>query len=263
MAERERTYVVMRGGLGDIVLAQKALHELRGKPGAGELCIATESKYADLFLAGGTADSLLLISGPRDAKRLRRELQAAGETVYNLDHPFSGQRHRRDSLHITERIDEILGTSCGNSPPILSIPPASLGSPHAVLTWASSAEGKIPPASVRAEIWRHFREACLTSGLRPVSISSPTDGTEDGDRVSGSLLQLCAVVRGASLYVGCDTGFSHVAASGSVASVVCHIGHTLARCGVNNENADILYYRENSVVDSADVGRRIDTALGH
>lgn len=262
MAARERTYVVMRGGLGDIVLAQRALRELRCKPEVGELCVATESKYADLFLGGGLVDSLLLVSGPRGAKRLRSELQAAGETVYNLDHPFSGQRHRRDSLHITERIDEILGTSCGNLPPILGIPPASLGCPHAVLTWASSSESKIPAGSVRLDIWRHFRAACLAAGIRPVSISSPEDGTEEGDRVSGSLLQLCAVVRGASLYVGCDTGFSHVAASGAVASVVCHIGHALARCGVNNENADILYYRENSAVDPAAVSRSIDTALG-
>ncbi len=253
----------MRGGLGDIVLAQMALRELRSKPGVGELCIATEPKYADLFLGGGVIDSLLLISGPRDAKRLRSELQAAGETVYNLDHPFSGQRHRRDSLHITERIDEILGTSCGNSPPMLDIPPTSLGSPHGVLTWASSSESKIPPGSARTAIWRHFRAACLTAGLRPVSISLPSADAEEGDRVSGSLLQLCAVVRGASLYVGCDTGFSHVAASGAVTSVVCHIGHPLARCGVNNKSADILYYRENSAVDPADVNRRIDTALGH
>jgi len=260
---RGRTYVVMRGGLGDIVLAQRALHELRAKSGVGKLHIVTESKYADLFLGCGAVDGLILVSGPRDAKRLRSELQAAGETVHNLDHPFSGQRHRRDSLHITERIDEILSTSCGNSPPILGIPPASLGCPHAVLTWASSAECKIPPAPARMDIWRHFRESCLAASLKPVSISSPADGTEEGDRVFGSLLQLCAVVRGASLYVGCDTGFSHVAASGAVRSVVCHIGHTLARCGVNNENADILYYRENSAVDPVDVNRCIDIALRH
>ena len=260
---QSRTYVVMRGGLGDIVLAQRALCELKGKPGVGKLCIATEPKYADLFLAGGMADSLLLVSGPRDANRLRSEFQAAGETVYNLDHPFSGQRHRRDSLHITERIDEILGTSCGNLPPILDIPPASLGSPHAILTWATSSEGKIPPKTARVAIWGHFRAACLATGLRPLSISSPEDSTEEVDRMSGSLLQLCALVRGASLYVGCDTGFSHVAATGSVTSVICHIGHPLARCGVNNENADILYYQEKSAVDSADVSRRIGTALGY
>jgi len=252
----------MRGGLGDIVLAQRALHELKNKPG-GDLCIVTEPRYADLFLTGDLADSMLLVSGPRGAKRLRNELQAAGETVYNLDHPFSGQRHRRESLHITDRIDEILGTSCGNSPPILDIPPVSFGSPHAVLTWASSAENKIPSTSVRVAIWTHFRKACLASGLRPVLISSPTDAVDETDRVSGSLLQLCAVVRGASLYVGCDTGFSHVAASGAVMSVICHIGHTLARCGVNNENADILYYRESSAVNPADVHRRIDIVLGH
>jgi len=256
-----RTYVVMRGGLGDIVLAQRALCELRAK--VGELYIATEPKYADLFLGCGTVDGLILVSGPRGAKRLRSELQAAGETVYNLDHPFSGQRHRRDSLHITERIDEILDTSCGNLSPILDIPPVSLGRPHAVLTWASSAEGKIPSVTARIDIWRHFRESCLAAGLKPISISSPVDGTEDGDRVSGSLLQLCAIVRAASLYVGCDTGFSHVAASGVVRSVVCHIGHSLARCGVNNKNADILYYRENSAVDSANINRSIDIALGH
>jgi len=256
-----KIYVIMRGGLGDIVLAQRALRELRSK--VGELHIATEPKYADLFLGCALADGLILVSGPRSAKRLRSELQAAGETVYNLDHPFSGQRHRRDSLHITERIDEILNTSCGNSSPILDIPPVSLGCPHAVLTWASSAEGKIPSVIARADIWRHFRESCLTVGLKPISISSPTDDIEEGDRVSGSLLQLCAVVRGASLYVGCDTGFSHVAASRAVQSVVCHIGHTLARCGVNNKNADILYYRENSAVDSADINRRIDIALGY
>lgn len=258
-----RTYVVMRGGLGDIVLAQRALQELSGKPGVGELCVVTESKYADIFLGGSVANSLLLVSGPRDAKRLRRELQTAGETVYNLDHPFSGQRRRRDSLHITERIDEILGTSCGNLPPILDLPPVSFGSPHAVLTWASSSVSKIPPESVRLAIWRYFQAACLATGIKPISISLPADGTEGGDRVSGSLLQLCAVVLGASLYVGCDTGFSHVAAAAAVASVVCHIGHPLARCGVNNENADILYYPDNSAVDLVDINRRIDAALRH
>ena len=71
-----------------------------------------------------------------------------------------------------------------------------------------------------------------------------------GAPVEGSLLYKCALIRGASLYMGCDTGFSHVASTAQVPSVICHVGLPVARCGVKNPCADILYYEDRSQVDA-------------
>lgn len=254
-----RVVVVMRGGLGDIVLAQRALAEVKSRLGPdGELCVATESKHVDLFLSSSFVDRVILVGGAREAKRLRQSLQTEGVAVYNLDHPFSGQRQRRDTLHITERIDELLGTSASALPPMLEVQPASFPQPHAVLTWASSAEKKLPSEAARHTIWSHFERTCKTKGLTPLFIGEK--GWHDEYRLEGSLLGLCAVIRGAGLFVGCDTGFSHVASTAEVPSAICHIGYPLARCGVKNRNACILYYRENSAVDAWAVCGSIDAA---
>ena len=253
-----RVVVVMRGGLGDIVLAQRALAEVKSRLGPdGELCVATESKHVDLFLCSSSVDRVVLVGGAREAKRLRQTLQASGVAVYNLDHPFSGQRQRRDTLHITERIDEILGTSASGQPPMLEVQPASFDQPHAVLTWASSASGKLPTPADRLAIWTHFEEVCSERGLRPLFIG---EGQHEAHRVQGSLLGLCAVIRGASLFVGCDTGFSHVASTAEVPSAICHIGYPVARCGVRNRNACILYYRGNDAVNARAVCEAIGDA---
>jgi len=254
------TVVVMRGGLGDIILVQQAIVDLKRRLGDRELCVVTEPKYADLFLCAGAVDKLVLVSGPREAKRMKQQLRSDGVAVYDLDHPFSGQRERRDSLHILERLDELLATSASHLPPMLEVPPLSIGDGHAVLTWASSAASKLPLD--REAIWEHFRLASEKVGLRPVCIGEPADGVLASDRFEGSLLQLCSAVRGASFYFGCDTGFSHVASTSQVPSVICHIGHPLARCGVKNPNADILYYSDSASVDTEEVCARIAAAGG-
>lgn len=255
-----RAVVVMRGGLGDIVLAQRALAEVKARLGAGnELCVATEPKYADIFLCSSSVDAVHLVGGPRSAKRLRQRLQDDGVAVYNLDHPFSGQRHRRDTLHIVERIDEILGTSAFGSQPLLEIPPASFDRPHSVLTWASSSEKKLPCRRDRDAIWARFREASEQRGWTPLLVGQPADDVDDEFRFEGSLAMLCAAILGSTMYCGCDTGFSHAAAAAEVPSVICHVGYPLARCGVQNRNADILYCRENGDVDAGSICDAIDT----
>jgi len=252
--------VIMRGGLGDIVLVQRAIADLKRRLGDRELCVVTEPKYADLFMCAGAVDKLILVSGPREAKRLKQRLRSDGVVVYDLDHPFSGQRERRDRLHILERLDELLATSAAHLPPMLEVPPVSLGGGHAVLTWASSAVPKLP--ADREAIWERFRRASEAAGLQPVCIGLPADGVPASDRFEGSLLQLCGAVRGAALYFGCDTGFSHVASTAQVPSVICHIGYPIARCGVKNPNADILYYGDSASVNTEEVCAQIDAAAG-
>jgi hypothetical protein len=254
------TVVIMRGGLGDIVLAQRALSELKSKLAAGELRVATEPRYADIFLCSPAVDRVLLVDGARAAKRLRQRLLADGDVVYNLDHPFSGQRRRRDSLHIAERIDEILGTSASGLRPEMWVPPVSLGRPHAILTWASSSERKLPSRADREAIRSHFEGTCARMGLEPFVIGQPADDAPPERQWQGSLLALCGAVRGASLYFGCDTGFSHVASTAEVPSAICHIGFPLARCGVMGGMADILYYENGGMVDVRRVRALIDAA---
>ena len=253
--------VIMRGGLGDIVLAQRALSELKSNltPG-GELHVATEPRYADIFLCSPVVDRVLLVDGAKAAKRLRQRLEEEGHVVYSLDHPFSGQRRRRDSLHIAERIDEILGTSASGLCPEMWVPPVSLGRPHAILTWASSSERKLPSRADREAIWSHFEGTCARIGLEPLVISQPSDDIPPERRWQGSLLALCGAVRGASLYFGCDTGFSHVASTAEVPSAICHIGYPPARCGVRGGRADILYYENGGSVDVGRVRALIDAA---
>lgn len=241
--------VVMRGGLGDIVLAQRPLAALKERLDGGDLCVVAQ-RYADLFLCSKSVDRVIMVDGGRAAGRLQRQMQADGVAVYNLDHPFKGvSRERRGTLHIVERLDELLGTSTSHLRPVLDIPPVFLDCPHAVLTWASSAEKKLPKPDDRISIWNNFRTLCESFGIRPIIASCPTDDVLPEFVAEGSLLHLCGLIRGADLYCGCDTGFSHVASTAAVPSVICHIGYPVARCGVKNQNADILYSRDNDAVD--------------
>ena len=243
--------VIMRGGLGDIVLAQAALAALKGRLGDKELCVATSPAYVDLFLSAKSVDRVMVIDGMRAAKRLRQRLEAESVAVYNLDHPFKGTRRElRASLHIVERLDELLATSAANDPPIMDVPPVVRERPYGVLTWAGSADQKLPGPLARREICSAFMEACSSADADALYIGESIEGAMDTP-VDGSLLYKCALIRGATLYLGCDTGFSHVASTARVPSVICHIGLPLARCGVKNPCADILYYEDKSQVDAA------------
>ena len=245
--------VIMRGGLGDIVLAQAALVALKERLGDKELCVATSPEYVDLFLSARAVDRVMIADGMRAAKRLRQRLEADGVAVYNLDHPFKGTRRElRATLHIVERLDELLATNTAAEPPRLDVVPIVRERPYGVLTWAGSADHKLPGPEDRREICSAFMEVCASAEADVFYIGESMEGAMAAP-VEGSLLYKCALIRGASLYMGCDTGFSHVASTTQVPSVICHVGLPVARCGVKNPRADLLYYEDGGRVVAAAV----------
>jgi ADP-heptose:LPS heptosyltransferase len=247
-----RVLVIRIRSLGDCVLTTPALRLLKQHRPDLSLGVVVESRFAGVFEENADVDRLLQPK-PSEVVAFRPDLcvnfhggtrsmaltglslakwragfgHHSGSRVYNVPIPRAQEILGEErKVHTAEHLASAmfyLGV------PRQPIPRASLFAgdppalpPYAVLhPFASSAE-KAWPAGRFVEVARELRQ----TGLEPVIVAGPADDPApfEGFRVlrSAPLSQVKALLKGAQLFLGNDSGPAHMAAAFGVRVVVLY-----------------------------------------
>jgi ADP-heptose:LPS heptosyltransferase len=232
--------------LGDCVLSTPAIHLLKSHRPDLEIAVAVEDRFAGVYARNPDVSRILppapgAIAGfhPHLAINLHGGTRSIGLTLASMAPRRAGYAHYRMPWLYNVRIptaQEILGVSRKVHTaehaasamfylgvPIQEIPRARLvaGPPprrgvYAVLHPFASAPEKTWPAERFVEVARRL-------GMDVVVTGTPLDDFApflDFDVACGSLAETSALIAGASLFLGNDSGPAHMAAAHGVPAVV-------------------------------------------
>lgn len=255
-----RVLVIKHGALGDVVLAFPAFAAIRAAHDGATISLLTTAPFEALLKASPWFDEVMVDSRPeawdiRGLLKLRRQLRGFG-LVYDLQTSSRSSRYfrlagkppwsgiapgcslpqsdpKRDSLHTRERIADqlrIAGISNLPAPDLAWLralgPRNALPARYAVLVPGASPhrpEKKWPEQKFASLAAQLSMPAVVVGGAGEAAlacaIKSIAHRTID---LTGrtTLLELGAVLAGAALAVGNDTGPMHLAAAFGVPSVV-------------------------------------------
>lgn len=232
--------------LGDCVLSTPAIHLLKRHRPDLEIGVVVEERFADVY--AGNADVSRILSPeasamaafrPRLAINLHGGTRSIGLTVASLAPRRAGFAHYRAAWLYNLRIpaaQEILGVDrkvhtaehAASAMFYLGVPEQEI--PRARLAARPSARSGSyavihPFASAPDKAWPAERFIAVARGLGMdvVVIGSPNDDFApflEFDIACGSLAEASALLAGASLFIGNDSGPAHMAAAHGVPTVV-------------------------------------------
>lgn len=229
-----RTTVFRAGALGDFVVTLPALRELHAERGglhlvgnataaralAPELFARSESiddpRWAGLFddaipLPEPEGEAVVLLRDPGAAARLRRR----GWRIAAAGAPFSTEPHRHVAEHLLAVVGRADAARRWRTATTLATPLREGSARRLVVHPGSGSPRKNWPVERFAELLDHL-------GVPGPILCGPADAeaAERLSRLSGrpvaipaSLAELVDLLAGATLYVGNDSGVSHVAAA--------------------------------------------------
>jgi ADP-heptose:LPS heptosyltransferase len=246
-----RTAVIRLRSMGDCVLTTPALDILKRSRPDLEIGVVVEDRFAPLFEGNPDVDGILPPSGRAIAKwnaelclNLHGGTRSMGLTlcsrarfragfahhrysfVYNVPIPRAQQilgieRNVHTAEHLASAMFYLGAQRCEIPRAKLFAPTPAPSAPYAVLHPVASAPDKTWPAESFLAVARHLRDSW---GLDPVFIAAAADPMDafSGYRVvSGApLVDVKALIAGASAFVGNDSGPAHMAAAFGVPAVV-------------------------------------------
>lgn len=244
--EGARVAVVRLRSLGDCVLSTPAIYLLKRHRPDLEIAVVVEDRFAEVY--AGNADisrilapevSAVAAFRPRLAINLHGGTRSIGLTLASLAPRRAGFAHYRAAWLYNIRIptaQEILGVDrrvhtaehAASAMFFLGVPQQEI--PRARLAARPSprlgAYAVIHPfASAPDKAWpaERFVAAARRLGMDVVVVGSPSDDFApflEFDIACGSLAETSALLAGASLFIGNDSGPAHMAAAHGVPAVV-------------------------------------------
>ncbi|WP_180538510.1 glycosyltransferase family 9 protein [Nevskia soli] len=249
-----RVAVIRLRSMGDSILATPALHLLKQARPDLQIGLVSEERFAPVY-AGNPDVSAVLAPGARELRRFRPALclnlhggtRSARLTLASGARWRAGFGHYRFQAIYNVRIpraQQILGVErtvhtaehAASAMFHLGVPqqeiprarlfvsaasPLPLHEPYAVIHASASAPEKTWPAPSFMNVAQHLKREL---GLQPVFVAGPGEDVSPFQRwpaVAGASLEsLKALIAGASLFVGNDSGPAHMAAAFGVPLVV-------------------------------------------
>lgn len=244
--EGARVAVVRLRSLGDCVLSTPAIHLLKRHRPDLEIAVVVEGRFADVYAGNPDVSRILppeapalLAFRPRLVLNLHGGTRSMALTAASLAPRRAGFAHFRANWLYNIRIptaQEILGVArkvhtaehAASAMFYLGVPrqeiprarlaarPAPRNGPYAVIHPFASSPEKTWPADRFVTVARRL-------GMQVVVVGSPADDFapfREFDIACGALAETSALLAGASLFLGNDSGPAHMAAAHGVPLVV-------------------------------------------